>query len=274
MAINPSDTNEVWALTGYNDTGSVYKSINAGGTWNNIISGDYLYKLVIHPNNPFVIYVSGSFVIIKTSDGGTNWVDLGITEGCDGLFLDPQNPNRVYGATRITGDSNYLYKSLDGGGNWQSYPIGYNSFSALIVHPNDSNILYAGESSSGVYKSLDGGETWSAINNGIRANIIYDSKVDPNNPDILLAGTMAGLFKKSANGTWTRLYYETVFSIAYDPADSNTIYIGLEYRLGKTSDYGNTWDVIYTPGSPPPHNISSIVVDPQNSNIIYINRHI
>jgi photosystem II stability/assembly factor-like uncharacterized protein len=273
MAINPLNPAELWALTGYNDSGSVYKSSDAGSNWEKIDIGypdESVKKIVIHPQNPSTVYISGAFGVVRTSDSGISWEDLGITKFCKALTLDPRKPNIIYAATSYAGGSNYLYKSLDGGDTWEAYPVGYNGFLCLAVEPNGSNILYGGDINLGVFKSLDGGVTWRAINEGIKANIVYDSAVDPYNPDVLLAGTEAGLFKKDPEGVWTQLAHQSVYSIAYDPKNSNIIYIGQSYTLGKTTDYGNTWEVIDVSPSSDSHRVSSITVDPQNSNILYL----
>jgi parallel beta-helix repeat protein len=268
MAINPSDPNELWALTGYNESGSVYKSIDGGDSWDKIESGYEFFKLVIHPDSPSIVYISGNFGVIKTTDSGISWEDVGITKACRALTVDPQDPNIMYAATPYPGGGNYLYKSLDGGDTWKEYAIGYNSFLCLVVNPQDSDILYGGDSNLGVFESLEGGATWIPINEGIKANIVYDSAVDPNDPDILLAGTQAGLFKRDPDSVWTQLTHEAVYySIAYDPTNSNTIYVGQQYTLAKTTDYGNTWEeTTVSPSS----GVASIAVDPQDSNILYL----
>ena len=276
MAINPLNPDELWASTGYGEPGSVYKSLDAGSKWEKIdigYTGENLEGIVIHPQDPAIVYISGSFGVVRTSDSGKNWKNLGIEKHCRALTLDPRKPNIIYAATAHAGDANYLYQSPDGGDTWEAYPIGYNSFLCLTVEPNDSNILYGGDRDSGVFKSLDGGVTWRAINEGIKANIVYDSAVDPNNPDILLAGTAAGLFKKDPRGVWTQLAHQSVFSIAYDPKNSNIIYMGQDYTLVKTTDYGKTWEVIDVSPSMEPQRVASITVDHRNSQILYLGVH-
>ena len=114
------------------------------------------------------------------------------------------------------------------------------------------------------------GATWGAINQGIRANIVRDSTVDPNDLDTILAGTQAGLFKREQGGEWNRLTYENAYSIAYDPQDSNTVYVGQGWSLAKTTDNGKTWEKTDVSSSTNLHSVSCIAVDSQESKNLYL----
>jgi len=272
LAINPLNHQEIWAATGYNDTGSVYKSIDGGKVLEKVDIGytdNSIYKIIIHPERPSTVYISGDFGVIRTSDGGKAWEDVGITDACNGLAMDPGNANILYASTHY-GSGNYIYKSLDGGDTWFSYPIGFNGFRCLAVDPQNSSIVYGGDLNLGVFKSHDMGATWGAINQGIRAGIIRDSAVDPNDSDILLSSTQAGLFKRERDGEWNRLSFETAYCVTYDPQDSNTIYVGEGWSLAKTTDAGKTWEKIDISSSSAVHRVSSIAIHPQNRNVVFV----
>ena len=273
LAINPSNHKEVWALTGRNESGSVYKSSDGGGAWEKVDIGyadDKIRKMIIHPEKPLTIYISGDFGVIKTLDGGETWEGAGITEACNGLTMDPGNPNVIYASTWYVGGNNYLYKSHDGGTTWDKYEIDFNSFMCISVDPRDSNNVYGGDPELGVLKSLDMGATWGAINQGIRANIVRDSTVDPNDRGTVLVGTQAGLFKKEKDGEWNTLIYENAYSIAYDPQDSNTVYAGQAWDLARTTDYGKTWEKTDISSSSNLHRVSCIAVDSRESRVLYL----
>ena len=65
---------------------------------------------------------------------------------------------------------------------------------SLIVHPNNSNILWAGAVSGGVWKSVDAGQTWTPPNGSLTNFAVSSMAIDPNNPNILYAGTGEGFF--------------------------------------------------------------------------------
>ncbi len=104
-----------------------------------------------------------------------------------------------------------------------------------------------------------------------------------NNPNILYVGTAGGGLWKSLNGgtTFTPIfdkYTMSIGSIAIDPKNSNTIWVGtgeINVRntvsvgtgLYRTTDGGINWEKIGFENS---ERISKIIIDPTNSKIIYV----
>lgn len=88
-------------------------------------------------------------------------------------------------------------------GNWvntgpfDTSPHGPNlgQIHAIAVHPQDTNIIYAGAPNGGMWKTTDGGKHWKSLFNfetlpplGVRAILI-----NPQNPDVVIAATSAGI---------------------------------------------------------------------------------
>ncbi len=80
--------------------------------------------------------------------------------------------------------------------------------------PVDRGIMWAGGSTGGVWKSYNGGNSWYATNNKLQNFTVSCLALDPQNPDVIYAGTGqaaeyvygSGVFKSSDGGmTWTRL---------------------------------------------------------------------
>ena len=97
--------------------------------------------------------------------------DTWTTHGPEGgqigaLAIDPDNPEIVYAASRLSGG---VYKSTDGGLNWAN--IGYSAdtdwsiVGDLAIDPNNSSNIYVA-TSRGIFKSTNGGISWSAMNQG------------------------------------------------------------------------------------------------------------
>ena len=128
--------------------GGVYKSTDGGKFWSACTQGlarqvgqpgqasqmtaNY-DRLVVHPDDPDVVYVGGTgwvnATIYKTTDGGRTWTSVvrrgtgGNTEdgwitfwGADvqSLSMSPFDPETLY-----FGTSGKVYKTSDGGGHWQ-----------------------------------------------------------------------------------------------------------------------------------------------------------
>lgn len=133
----------------------------------------------------------------------------------------------------------------------------------IVTHPTDPTIAWIGSDGGGVWKTTnccDANTTWtnttdnSATLEPIQNSAIGDLTLDPNNPNVLYAGTgdlRFGSFSFGSNG------------------------------ILKSVDGGNTWTVkgadVFNPFYPPNANlppqyqaIGKVVVDPNNSNIIIV----
>jgi len=110
----------------------------------------------------------------------------------------------------------------------------------LENHPSNPRIIYAGTAGGGVWKSNDAGTTFNPIFDE-HCQSIGAVSLDPNNPDkIIYVGT---------GETWTR----------------NSVSIG--DGLYKSTDGGNNWEKI---GFEKSERISNIIINPSNSNEIYV----
>ncbi|MBK5214224.1 MAG: hypothetical protein JJE55_11260 [Flavobacteriaceae bacterium] len=108
-------------------------------------------------------------------------------------------------------------------------------------HPTNARILYVGAAGGGVWKSGDGGATFAPIFDE-HAQSIGVVKLDPKNPDeVIWVGT---------GETWTR----------------NSVSVG--NGLYKSTDGGNNWKEI--PGFENSERISSIVINPNNTDEVYV----
>ncbi|MEZ4875425.1 MAG: hypothetical protein R2793_08245 [Flavobacteriaceae bacterium] len=111
----------------------------------------------------------------------------------------------------------------------------------IEMHPTNPRILYIGAAGGGVWKSVDGGATFSPIFDEYVQSIGV-VKLDPKDPDnTIWVGT---------GETWTR----------------NSVSIG--NGLYKSTDGGSTWKEI--PGFEKSERIASIVINPENTNEIYV----
>jgi photosystem II stability/assembly factor-like uncharacterized protein len=189
--------------------GGVYRSIDGGRSWvprtNGLtqsvgkpgepgpMTANY-DRLVVHPDNPDVVYVGGcSWVnanIYKTTDGGRNWTRT-VRRGAGGntedgwitfwgpdvqcLSMSPFDPETLY-----FGTSGKVHKTTDGGDHWQQIytrmlPDG--RFQGLglevtcvvdvVVHPQDPQRLYFCYLDIGLLISRDGGQSFRRGGQGL-----------------------------------------------------------------------------------------------------------
>ena len=205
----------------------VYKSVDGGRSWVSKSSGIgtnlYVYSLVLDPNNPDILYAGiratpGQSVgdyggIYKTTDGGESWIKANKNiELPDvwALVMDPSDSNTLFVGTfqHYTQPSGPLhlggvYKSIDGGKNWQALltddlPLSIFNIDALAISPVNPDLIFAGSvdyayhdicTGAGIYRSTDKGQTWQAMNDGLTLLNINVLTPHPTNLDVVYAGT-------------------------------------------------------------------------------------
>ena len=248
VAVN--DPNIVYVGTGSDGLRSnvisgkgVYKSIDAGKTWDHIGLREtgQIGAVEIDPTNNQVVWVAAignAFKaneergIYKTTDGGQNWekvLYISDTVGFADLELLPGNPNIVYAAawkaerkpwTIISGGNNDeggIYKSINGGKDWvkleKGLPKGLVGKIDLAVSPVNSSILYAvieaPGKEGGLYKSVNQGKSFKQVssNKGLVNRPFYYTNIelDPTNPDIIYSNANPLLKSVDGGKTWKRM---------------------------------------------------------------------
>ena len=112
----------------------------------------------------------------------------GITSSVSDLARDLENPDMVYAAA-----ADGVYKSINGGINWQKTDLADVIVRVVIVSPKNSNVFAA--TSKGVYASFDAGQTWTENNDGL-LTLINDRMIyvqgDGEKQDRLLVATNGG----------------------------------------------------------------------------------
>ena len=111
---------------------------------------------------------------------------------------------------------------------------------ALAVHPTNPAIIYVGAASGNLWKSVNGGATWQPIMDREGAYSISYIAIDQRNPNVVWVGTGENNSQRS---------------VAY----GDGVY--------KSEDNGRTWKNV---GLKQSEHIGKIVVDPSNSDIVYV----
>ena len=121
---------------------------------------------------------------------------------------------------------------------------------------------------SGLYRMADGDEEWTLLETGLpQAPAIRALTIHPENPDIVYAGTQEGPYVSTDHGDhWEKVnapdHGLPVWSIMFDPRDSDVLYAGYEScQICRSGDGGESWsqlpvsvrfpDVTLGPGSNP-----------------------
>jgi photosystem II stability/assembly factor-like uncharacterized protein len=249
IAVAPSDRNVIYAATGEacirGDIiagNGVYKSIDAGKTWNftGLRDTRAIGRIIINPRNPDVVFVAAlghpfgpnaERGIFRTTDGGKTWSKVLFkdenTGGID-LSFDPNNANIIFASM------------------WQARRMPWG--------------LDSGGPGSGIYRSTDGGNTWKHLTghglpDGIMGRIGVAAAYGGNRVWALIEADKGGLFRSDDGGeNWTLVngdrqyrqrafYYTHVFA---DPKSADGVYI-LNTGMYHSVDAGKSFRPIRVP---------------------------
>jgi photosystem II stability/assembly factor-like uncharacterized protein len=201
IIVDPRDSNRLYASswTLYSGGGGVYRSDDAGRTWNIVgLAHETVRALAQSPTNPKLLLAGSLTGVYRSEDEGASWVKITPDNHpdlnrFDSVVFDPKDNNIIYAGTY-----HLPWKTSDGGKNWFPVVKGMiddSDVMNIIVDPANSDNVHA-VACSGIYHSTDGGTDWvkyKSIPNVFRRTQLI--RMDPTNPDILYAGTTSGLWK-------------------------------------------------------------------------------
>lgn len=277
-------TGETWTRNSVSIGNGLFKSTDGGSTWKNIPGfedSERIASIAINPTNTDEVYVgvlgalwsdSEHRGVYKTTDGGDSWskiLYIDPTTGAGDVIMDPNNPNVLYASMwefRRTawsfnsgGMNSGLYKSIDGGENWNKihngFPEGNLGRIAVALAPSDSNILYsvletADKSKNGLWKSVNAGASWEHLNNdfGLVVRPFYFSRItiDPRNPDIIVKGGLSGSISRDGGKTFKDLgqMHSDIHDITFHINDSDIMFCGTDGGVYRSWNGGSTFEIV------------------------------
>ena len=271
LAVDPRDKATWYVAIA---SGGVWKTVNAGTTFEPIFDGEGSYSIAcvtLDPRNPLVVWVGS----------GENNSQRSVSMG-DGV-----------------------YKSVDGGKSWKNVGLKNSEhIGKIVVDPRDSNVVYVAAQGPlwnpggdrGLYKTTDGGKTWKPVLTISENTGVSDLVLDPSNPDTLYAssyqrrrhvftlingGPESAIHKSTdAGATWTKLEsglpkeWMGRIGLAISHEDPNTVYAIIEAtrRAGgffRSKDAGANWEKMNSYSGGGAQYYAEIFVDPNDDERIY-----
>ena len=237
---------------------SVYKSTDAGETWDKIVSGLPNVDMggigiAISPANPDILYIvveaadkkGGTF---RSTNRGASWEKMNdyTAQGqyFNVLVCDPKNPDKVYNM------DTYTQVTMDGGRTWKGISVKDRHVDdhAMWIDPQFTNHFLIG-GDGGVYETYDGGNNYNfkanipitqfyrvALDNSLPFYYVFGGTQDNNS----MGGPSATISSDGIiNSDWFITNGGDGFFSAVDPENPNIIYAESQYggmvRYDRTS---------------------------------------
>lgn len=308
IVVDPQNADRVYVaaagtLYGKNQDRGLYRTINGGATWDQVLfvsDSTSCIDVVVNPQNADDVYAAtwerirlpwgrryGGLTsrIYKSTDGGNNWVKLsnGLPPdnpetGRIGLAISPSNPSilfAVYTTHAVFNTFNGIYKSVNSGNTWERVDDNLNNnifrtygwfFGNLRVHPTNSNDVSLLAIS--LYRSLDGGNVWQNATLGMHVDF-HAVEFHPQNPDFLVAGNDGGVYISQNGGfVWSKptgIPNNLFYACKIDPVQPERIFGGTQDQGVLRTTSGGIDDFEEVLGG----DGFRVLVDPSDNNIVY-----
>lgn len=318
----------ITAIDGFNnDPRIIYVGTAGGGVWKTTNGGSQFKSvfdkhcqsigaIAVDQTNPDVVWVgtgesnmrntvSVGNGIYRTTDGGENWVFMGLPESehISKVVIHPADPNTVFVAVpgKLWSNSSErgLYKTTDAGKTWQKILFVNDSTGCadFVLNPRNPDVMYAsmwqfrrkpysfvsGGPGSAIMKSTDGGKTWKKIHNGLPDGDIGRAALAlaPSAPDNIVAiveSKNTGLFLSTNGGeNWksqgaddnvcARPFYFSTLLV--DPQDPMHVYRPA-FEFSYSTDGGYSWVRAQNSSGWVHVDMHALWINPQNTSHMYV----
>ncbi|MCW2650296.1 MAG: hypothetical protein JWR32_1272 [Mycobacterium sp.] len=132
----------------------------------------------------------------------------------------------------------------------------------VVVHPSNPDIIYRGTNSGGLWKTIDGGATWRALFDHEDGRGIGEAggvALDPNDLDVVYVGISDHVFQRSFSAPFIATIVRRGLYRSLD-GGASWVLLGSGFPEGNTGNATNFANV----------SITEVIVDPANSNRLYV----
>src|SRR5689334_12811179 len=259
IAVAPSDPNRVYATVDATQVGGIYRSDDAGESWERATGekrvwgrGSDFAEIDVDPTNKDIVYCS-AVEVYKSTDGAKTFTGFKGAPGGDDyhtMWINPDNPRIM-----ILAVDQGAVVTVNGGETWSSW---YNQPTAQFYHVITDNQfpywVYGGQQesgSAGVKSRGDNGaitfRDWRTVGveeygyvapDPLHPNLIYGGKATRFDANTGQVQNVAPEILRSGKYRFLR-----TAPILFSPVDPHVLYLAGNV-LFKTTNGGESWDII------------------------------
>ncbi len=178
MSASKSDPDELYAAI---EVGGLIRTQDGGDHWENLSHGQYvnddevdMHGVLASTLRPGAVFGIGRAGLFSSTDRGEHWsyITLGPMNPkgqtyCRSIRENPADPRNIWiaGGGNFQSERGVLFRSKDGGLNWEQSDMGVEPKSTMFSVAIDSNqpsSMWCAASGGEVWASQDSGDTWSA----------------------------------------------------------------------------------------------------------------
>lgn len=260
------------------------RSTDGGRTWQEVLPRNLNLDQGVRvlTTAPGGLAFAGTYArLLRSLDSGASWSEVlkGLTD-VRSIQVDPDDPSRVYAATRDA-----LYGSTDAGAHWtKGVRPGIGVIHRLALAPSAPETLFAsveGTPNTQIFRSDDGAATWRLVGElPVGRPAEQALLVDPRSPSTVYAAGTGGIFLSVDGGaTWTDSSFGLprpghapmgILSLAVAPSRPDTLFAGtIGWGVARRTGTEARWQIGVEPGLTA-SGVSMLDFHPQRPGTVYI----
>ncbi len=285
VTIAPSTTQTVYTTIFDSATGlpARFRSLNGGTSWaplSQLPTPDDLRTshttLTAEPTNALTVFVNGNEALYRSTDGGTNWLRIMISDPVQAAF-------DATGGLVVVGDQG-VYRSTDGGATWSNRQgnLQIAGTRDIAFDPTDPELAYGVAEHFGSYLGSTGTSAWfqfaaggelgKVVVHATNPQVLYG--FNPGEPDFFLRSNDRGIswLPRNTGIVTTEINSssdaaDVQRSLTIDASNPDHLLLGAR-RVYETTNRGDTWTPISAELSPG-QRITSLKFAPSDNRVAY-----
>jgi photosystem II stability/assembly factor-like uncharacterized protein len=155
LAIDPNNSNVVYAGGDESASGTIYKTTNGGSNWTKCtatgLGGAYVYSLAVDPDNSNVVYAGTSTGCYKSTNGGGSFANTSCPGGQTNAVL-VNTGSAIYEGVYAGTETNGVYYSTNAGSSWTQINQGLSDLTVNCLSLSENMYVYAGTDDGGIHR--------------------------------------------------------------------------------------------------------------------------